>query len=159
MTMPEHTQPISSPGTKENFEPQGGRPLRSSPEDADRVVLLDSPREDLLSKGQRAVLAAVREALRDVHFQRVLADVLIDALDRASLVEPLYGVEAAQRLIPCTRDMLTHWSRMLRIPKRYRIDADRRRRRLYYASELIAIRRRVLRGEVERGVLTHAAQT
>ncbi len=103
---------------------------------------------------ERAVLLAIREALKDEHWRKQINELLLSGLAAASPLDPLYTLAVSERLIPCTHSTMKYWLGQLTLPARYRYDKQHRRHRMLYASELIAIRRKVIRGNLAHAIIT-----
>ncbi len=103
---------------------------------------------------QRILLLALRDALKDELFCKELNELILAQLAAALPLDPLYTLAVGERLIPCTHSTMKYWLGQLQPPKRYRFDKEHRRHRMLYASELLAIRRKVIRGNLAHAIIT-----
>lgn len=77
-----------------------------------------------------------------------LTEAYIIGKDPSTAIEPLFEMEVVATLVPIEIDRLKHHlaNHAAKYPKIYRLDRDRRRRRLLPISSIKAIRAHCLRG-------------
>lgn len=135
--------------------PHSGKEGLDSPQKIEINGLLDNP-----ALARRVALSVWRECLNDPEFRFTVLSDLSTLFAVYGAVEPVYSSELAARLIPCSiarlRELTNKHKDVLR-PATYQLvknaNKENRKRRLYFATDIIALRQKVHR----RGFFTGSA--
>lgn len=98
--------------------------------------------------GQSGSLALKNRVLQLEATVNAMAESITFAQDPTKAIEPLYDLDVAATLIPMEGDRLRNYlnNHKKEFPYVYRLDRDRRRRRMLPLSSIKYIRSKVLRG-------------